>query len=48
MSTKKITCISLLITITVAFIALLCSQPAAASKSRGSRLNVIKNIVQRL
>jgi len=48
MSTKKITCVSLLIALTVAFIALVCSQPAAAAKGRASRMNVVKNIVQRL
>ncbi len=48
MSTKKITCVSLLIAILVAFIALVCSQPTAAAKGRASRMNVVKNIVQRL
>ncbi|MCX6905359.1 MAG: hypothetical protein NTW03_18150 [Verrucomicrobia bacterium] len=47
MSRKKITCLSVLLLAAVAFIALAYAKPLSKPKTKASRVNVNKNIVQR-
>jgi len=47
MSRKKITCLSVLLLVAVAFVVLAAAKPFSTPKMKASRVNVNKNIVQR-